>query len=334
MKKRIWVLLIIICALIIFLNIKITKEVNNPFKVNKNYVLNIEKGENFYKVLNKLEKENIVLNKNFIKLYVKFKKVNLMTKPGKYIISNNTSLEQFLYMINKGNKENFIKVTIPEGYNLEQIGSLLENKGLVSKKKFIEACCKYPNPQYIKINPGNRYPLEGYLFPDTYEFKKGDNANEFIKAMLKRFESILLDVENKSGKKIEDINKVVVIASLIEKEARVDEDRRKISSVIYNRLKKDMKLQIDATVLYALGHHKEIVTIKDTKTQSPYNTYYIKGLPAGPICSPGKESLIAALMPENTDYLFYLYKKDPTKLHYFTNNYEDFKKAMKKYGYN
>ncbi|WP_102400582.1 endolytic transglycosylase MltG [Haloimpatiens massiliensis] len=333
MKKRVLILLFTIIVLLTASISIINKKVKSPFKIKGDYSLKVENGDTFYKVLNRLSDENVIFNSKFIKVYLKGKKLNLTTKPGIYVVNKNTSLEEFISMLNKGNKEVEVQVTIPEGYTVEQIAELLEDKKLVKKVEFIKKCNEYQLPEYIKGKGNTKYPLEGYLFPDTYQFKKDASAEKIIDTMLKRTEKVLNGIEAETGLKVKDVENQVIIASLIEKEARVDGDRGKIASVIHNRLKKDMKLQIDATVLYALGKHKETVTIKDTKTESPYNTYYTKGLPLGPICSPGKESLVAAVKPENTDYLFYLYKKDASKEHYFTNNYEDFKKAMKKYGY-
>lgn len=333
MKKRVLVLL---CTIIILLMASISiinKKVKSPFKIDGNYSVKVENGDTFYKVLNNLSDKDVILNSKLLKVYLKGKNLDLTTKPGKYMVNKNTSLEEFISMLNKGNKDVEIQITIPEGYTVEQIAQLLEDKKLVKKEEFIKKCNEHELPQYIKGEGNIKYPLEGYLFPDTYQFKKDASVEKIIDTMLKKMEKVLNQIKDETGLKVKDIENQVIIASLIEKEARVNGDRTKIASVIENRLKKDMKLQIDATVLYALGKHKEIVTIKDIKTESPYNTYYIKGLPVGPICSPGKESLVAAVKPDRTDYLFYLYKKDATKEHYFTNNYEDFKNAMKKYGY-
>ena len=129
----------------------------------------------------------------------------------------------------------------------------------------------------------------------------------------------------------EDIETVITIASMIEKEARVDEDRAKIASVIYNRLEQDMPLQLCATAIYALGYHVDEVLDIHTQIDSPYNTYYYKGLPVGPISNPGAPSIIAALKPEKTDYLFYILADD--NKHYFTNNYDDFLNKKEELGY-
>ncbi|WP_373898529.1 endolytic transglycosylase MltG [Haloimpatiens sp. FM7315] len=333
MKKKFFIIFIIL-SLVVTLVLSKGKFIDKPFRVDNKYVLNVESGDNFYTLLNKLERESIISNSHVIKAYLKIKKFNFNVKPGQYTVEKDTSLISFINMLTKGNKNNLIKVSIPEGYTIEEIGSLLDKNKIIEKKDFIMACKEYRLPGFIKNNPKISYSLEGYLFPNTYTFKKNSSGEEIIKEMLKNFEDTWTGVKNEiKEKKDYNLDEIIKIASLIEKEAKVKADRAKISSVIYNRLDKKMKLQIDATVLYALGHHKDVVTIKDTKIKSPYNTYYINGLPLGPICNPGRESIVAAMNPERTNYLFYLYKKDETKQHYFTEDYEDFKKAMKKYGY-
>ena len=154
-----------------------------------------------------------------------------------------------------------------------------------------------------------------------------------IDKMLERFNAVIKEVEEETGIIInnEDIDKLINIASMIEKEASADIDRPLISSVIYNRLDKGMKLQLDATVLYALGEHVDVVLNRHLEADSPYNTYKYSGLPMGPIASPGIECIKAALLPADTDYLYYILQKDGT--HYFTNNYDDFLDKKKELGY-
>ena len=149
--------------------------------------------------------------------------------------------------------------------------------------------------------------------------------------MIKGFEEVFKEITASDTITEEEVEKVVNVASIIEKEARVDEDRPLIASVIYNRLKQNMPLQIDATVIYAHGYYIESVRNRHLAIESKYNTYLYKGLPVGPICNPGVESLKAALNPASTDYLFYLLASDDE--HYFTNNYDDFLKKKEELGY-
>ncbi|MDU7963907.1 MAG: endolytic transglycosylase MltG [Clostridium perfringens] len=203
-----------------------------------------------------------------------------------------------------------------------------------TKDEFLKVVKEYPLPSYIKPNKERKYELEGFLFPDTYAIPKGTTPKEIVAMMLNRFEGVINEIQSELGITIpkEEYEKYVIVASMVEKEARDDSERAEIASVIYNRLQKGMPLQIDATVLYALGEHKETVLYKDLKVDSPYNTYKIKGLPVGPICNPGKPSLLAAIKPAKTDYIYYLLNPSNNK-HYFTNNYEDFLAKKKEFGY-
>lgn len=226
-----------------------------------------------------------------------------------------------------------MKFTVPEGYTIDDISEKLEKEGICSKEDFIKAIKEYELPSFVNINSEKRYNLEGYLFPDTYLIKVGETPKEIITKMVARFKEMLNEAikEVNTTVKNEDIETVVTIASMIEKEARIDSERPVIASVIVNRLNIDMMLQIDATVIYALGEHVDTVLYSHLETNSPYNTYKNYGLPVGPISNPGLESIKAALKPEQTDYLFYVLQNDKT--HYFTNNYEDFIKKQNDLGY-
>ena len=154
-------------------------------------------------------------------------------------------------------------------------------------------------------------------------------GDKIIDKMLDRFNYVIKEIEKENNIKIkdEDMDKLISMASVIEKEAEKDGERGKIASVFYNRIDKKMKMESCATVLYALGYHKDKLYYKDLKIKSPYNTYLNTGLPIGPICSPGKNSIKAALNPEKTDYLYFVSKNNGT--HFFTKNYNDFLKVKK-----
>lgn len=328
--------LIIICVLIAIILGSIVfmyaNTVNNPLKSsNDKIVIKIDKGEGFYTLLNDLKEKGLIKNEAFIKLYLKINKVNPKLVEGTYTINSDISLKDFIKELET---EKVVNVVIPEGYTIDQMGDLFEEKGLFTKKAFLEAVKNYKLPSYIKNNKDIRYPLEGFLYPDTYSFKIGVTPNEVIKTMNDEFLNVFKEVEKETGVTVPDdkIYSIVTKASLIEKEARTEKDRPLISSVIDNRLQKGMPLQIDATVIYALGKHVDKVLYKHLEINSPYNTYKVKSLPVGPIASPGKASLIAALKPAKTEYLYYLL--DPKKgEHYFTNSYLDFEKKKSEFGY-
>ncbi|WP_315067237.1 endolytic transglycosylase MltG [uncultured Clostridium sp.] len=311
------------------------KAITKPLKSNEDkIIIEVKQGEGFYDVLNDLAKEDKLSSKLFIKLNLSIDKVNVNIKEGIYEINTDTSLENMIKSLqNKDGDKDLVKLTIPEGYSVEDIAKTVEEKGICSKEDFLNAVKNYELPDYVKVNSSKRYNLEGFLYPDTYLIEKGANAKDIIKLMLDRFDEIMKQVkdETKVDIKDEDVEKIITIASMIEKEARVPKDRPLISSVIYNRLEKNMKLQIDAAVIYALGHHVDVVSNKDLEVDSPYNVYKYSGLPIGPIANPGIDCIKAALTPEKTDYLYYILQKDGS--HYFTNDYDDFLNKKKELGY-
>ncbi|WP_300383207.1 endolytic transglycosylase MltG [Clostridium sp.] len=324
--------IVIIVLLIILLGFY-KSTIRNPVKSKEDIVITVEEGESFYRILNKLKEEGQIKGLPFIKLYVKFLNEDIEVRPGEYIIKNNSTLDELIKDLATGINMDLISVTIPEGFSIDEIANTLEKEGVCSKKDFIEALKNYKLPSYVAKRESKRYDLEGYLFPDTYLIKKGENPKDIIKVMIKRFEEALKEVEKETGVSIEkeDIEDVIIKASMIEKEAVLDKERSIIASVIENRLNINMRLQIDATVIYALGEHVDKVLYTQLELDSPYNTYQNDGLPIGPISNPGMASIKATLKPKDTDYLFYVLQDD--KSHYFTDNYDDFLNKQEKLGY-
>lgn len=214
-------------------------------------------------------------------------------------------------------------VTIPEGLTLEQIAARLQTRRLANADTFVRLAHRRPKRLGLNI-PVSRRSVDGYLMPETYQFQSKASEAQILRSMLATWNEKVLR-PNAALFRASDLpmDKIVVLASLIEREAKVPQDRGKISSVIRNRLKRKMKLEIDATVIYALGSHKEKLTFKDLKVKSPYNTYYAFGLPPGPICNPGLSSIEAALKPAKTPYLFYVAQPDGS--HLFAATFEEHK---------
>ncbi len=243
-------------------------------------------------------------------------------KAGVYRLSPSMTVGEIIARLKGGGADADDKtVTIPEGWTVIQIAGALASKGIVRDSQSFLSIIKRPNS--VKDSPLKApFPLpdtglEGYLFPDTYRFAPSTPPAKVAQAMLDRFTAAFFDKHRadieRSG---HSLHELVTIASLIEREAEVERDRARIAGVIENRLNRNMKLDIDATVLYALGHHKDRVLYKDLQVASPYNTYRHKGLPPGPIASPGLPSLEAALSPEQHDFLFYVASPDGS--HVFT----------------
>ncbi len=335
-KKVIIIILIIVLFIaaggIFYYNSVINKPLTSD---EENVLVTIEKEDTLYNLLHTLKEQGKIRNTTLIKIYIKLNNIDGNIKPGTYEISTKENLAAFLEIISRGNeKDNVVRVTVPEGFDVEKIARTLEENGLVSYEDFINAVKSYPLPEYISSSSEKRYNLEGFLFPDTYEFKKDASPEDIIRVMLKRLEDVLQEITKDQNIQVpqEEIERYIIIASMIEKEAKNTEEMSTIASVINNRLEISMRLQIDATVIYALGEHKEILTYDDLEVSSPFNTYKIHTLPVGPIASPGREAIRAALSPEDTDYIYYLYNPEEGK-HYFTSDYNDFLQKKNEFGY-
>lgn len=324
-------LIVLLLIIVIALTSMFISTINKPLKISDSQVVDVKEGDSFYSIINSLSNENKIKSPFIIKIYAKLTGLDLEVVPGSHTLDKGMSVKDIAKTLKDTNNANEITLTIPEGFNIEDIAARVEEKGICSKDEFLNAVKSYPLPSYVKDNSDKRYNLEGFLFPDTYNFEIGVEPQYIIKTMIKRFEEVWNEITQGLDIKEDNIENIINVASIIEKEARVDEDRPLIASVIYNRLKQNMPLQIDATVIYAHGYYIENVRNRHLAIESKYNTYLHKGLPVGPICNPGAPSIKAALHPSDTNYLFYLLASDDE--HYFTDNYDDFLKKKQELGY-
>lgn len=249
-------------------------------------------------------------------------------KAGQYTFSRALGVPEMAEMLTQSGPQSEM-VTIPEGYTVEQIGQALVNKGFCSESEWEAALqADYAFP-FLPAKAAVKQPLEGFLFPDTYVLDVNMTPEKFIEVMLNNFSKKWTESAGAAPADPNQVLRAVTIASMIEREAVLPEERAKIAGVIENRLRKGMPLQIDATVLYALGQHKDVVTLEDLQTDSPYNTYKYPGLPAGPIACPGQASLEAALHPQQHGYYYYVAKGGGA--HEFSKTYDEHLQAQKKY---
>lgn len=220
--------------------------------------------------------------------------------------------------------EETLRLTIPEGYSIEQIGILCEEAGLFSREDFYSAAQKSDYGIKLTDNKNVKFALQGYLYPETYEFYKTATAEDVIKKLVGQFNYEIEKAQLKTDKSLEEI---IIIASLIEREALLEKEMKTISGVIYNRLEKGMRLQVDAAVQYAVSdglYNVERIKYSDLEIDSPYNTYKIDALPAGAICNPGIKAIVAACEPEKHSYLYYHTDMDKDDgSHIFTRTYEE-----------
>lgn len=200
-----------------------------------------------------------------------------------------------------------VRFTIPEGFGIKEIAKRLADEGLVDEQEFLAEAKDFAPYDYMKKRPNERYAAEGYLFPDTYEIHSEVTPEAIMKMMAEDFDTRLTPaMRQQAAEKGLSIHDLITLASLVEKEARYDEDRPIIAQVFFKRLQMGMPLQSDTTLQYLMAGPKEDVSIEDTKIDSPYNTYQHMGLPPGPIASPGMKSILAVLNPASTDYLYFV----------------------------
>jgi len=288
--------------------------------------ITIIKGERFSTVLGRLFDGGIINQPLKFKILARLKKYDKKIKAGDYRLSPSMTPVQILKIMEKG-EVSFYKVTIPEGYSLKQIASVMAESGLADQEKFIKVS---RDSSYVRQKKITAKTFEGYLFPDTYFFSKTAPCEEIISIMLKRFQSkVTREMRDQAKNMNMSLHQIITMASIIEKETGAPFERPIISSVFHNRLKKGMRLQSDPTVIYGIKGFDGNITRKNLKTATPYNTYVIKGLPPGPIANPGIESIKAALYPADTNFLFFVSKKNRT--HKFSTNIRDHNRAVRKY---
>lgn len=278
-----------------------------------------------------LKSSGIIRYKGLFKLYCQFSHAAQHIDPGTYELNTNYDYRALVKKMQVGSGAMVTtKVTIPEGYSMEQIFRKLEEENVCAYPDLMEAAANYKyNYSFLDENAiGDASRLEGFLFPDTYEFYQGMQASSAINKFLVNFHNRLtqetIDLAEQRGLTLQQ---AVTIASMIEKEAANDEERALISSVIYNRLKRDMPLQVDATIMYVLPDHGTYLTTEDTKIDSPYNTYQNKGLPPTPIANPGAQSISAAVKPADTRYLYYALDVE-AGVHKFFTDYNEFERFV------
>lgn len=251
-------------------------------------------------------------------------------QPGVYEFDEGLKLIDIVDMLEQGLSSARYKVTIPEGKAISQIKEQLQQDGKVSGTEYEQLTTQlsdFEMPYLAGEQLTDVTTMEGLLFPSTYFVSEGQSAGELIKQQLLAFTNKTAPLSwDKASELGVTPYQIVIIASIIEKECRVPEERAMVARVIYNRLAQDMPLQIDATVRYAVGKWTEDLTQTDLSAESPYNTYVNRGLPPAPICNPGEAAMRAALQPVDGDWIYYVLQ-DTDGNHFFTSSYEEFLQA-------
>lgn len=265
------------------------------------------------------------------RLYVTVQGAESRLRAGTYTIEPGTGYRALLDLLISGVPEESIRFTIPEGYELREIRTLLAEYGIVSEEEFTQAVLTFDAGEYdfLKDIPEGETRLEGFLFPDTYEVFAGESAESILRRMLDRFDEIYTQEYATRAKELGmSCYEVVTLASIIEREAAKADEQAHVSSVFHNRLssREYPYLESCATVQYILKERKAVLSVADTKIDSPYNTYRYPGLPKGPIASPGAGAIYAALYPSDDDDYFFFAQPDGT--HVFSKTYEEHLRAQ------
>ena len=287
-------------------------------------------------VAKQLKDAGIIKYKGLFELYCSVSHAKTKIDPGTYELSTNYDYRALVKKMQIGSGAMVTtKVTIPEGYTMEQIFHKLEDENVCSYDDLMDAAANYSyNYSFIDQSmQGDAKRLEGFLFPDTYEFYQGMQASSAINKFLENFhDRITAEMLEKADERGMTMQEVVTVASMIEKEAANDDERAMIAAVIYNRIEAGMPLQIDSTIMYVLPEHKDVLTVEDTKIDSPYNTYQNKGLPPTPIANPGLASIKATLSPASTQALYYALDAE-SGTHKFFTSYGEFQAFVAKQSY-
>ena len=303
----------------------------------------IEQGASVKEVSKALEEEGIIRNSKLFNFYLKFKNVSGF-KSGLYHVSKSMTLDEIIAELSgqgKDKDQNATKVLIREGEQLTEIAKEVEKSTKYSAEDFMakvqdEDFLRYLVQKFPKLLTQSyngyqvKYVLEGYLFPATYDMNDSKTLQMLITEMVAKTDEVMSKYYDKILASDYTLQETMALASLIEKEGTKLEDRKKISSVFHNRIKENMKLQTDVSVQYALGEHKEALSLEDLEVDSPYNLYQNYGVGPGPYNSPSEDSIVAALEPEKTDYLYFL-ADIKTKEIYYAKTYEEHLELKAKY---
>lgn len=306
-------------------------ELNQPYRDYEapELVLTVPSGQTIKGTAQQLEESGVIKSSRLFEIFFRFYRREQQLQAGEYRFEGNLSLFDVVEKLKNGDIHHY-RVTVPEGLDRVEIAQVFVSAGFGSLERFL-VLMNDPAP-ILDLNP-EAETLEGFLHPNTYFLPSGSDEKAIVDLMLSTFRRLWTDDLSQRAAGIGlSISEIVTLASLIEKETGKPEERSLVSAVFHNRLKIGMKLACDPTVIYAVKRVKEydgIIHRSDLQLDSPYNTYLYPGLPPGPIANPGQASILAALNPADSDYLFFVSRNDGS--HIFSTNYRDHSRAVQRY---
>lgn len=331
------VLILSLCAVMLFSYFSIRKSVDSPLSAGDSNTIDFEikQGQRVDEIGANLEKEKLIAGKDFFKIYLWESGLGSKLKPGVYKLSPSMTIAQMVVIFTGGEiglKSNEARVVITEGDSDEEILKKLKEAGVISEDEDFDDIKMDPSRyDFLKDKP-EEARLQGYLFPDTYNFFKNSSLRDITGKLLDNFDKKLTaDIRVEIKKQDKTIYEILIMASIIEKETPNKGDMPTIAGVFYNRLDAGMPLQSDATINYITGAGEAMPTGENLLIDSPFNTYKNKGLPPTPICNPGIEAIKAAIYPEKTDYFYFLMPQDGSGKTIFSKTYDEHLQNKAKY---
>jgi len=292
----------------------------------KSAVVWIKPGQSFLETISQLEEAGLVKHPNKFRWIARLTQKDRRVQAGEYQLSTSMTPLGILDIMVRG-RSLLHRVVIPEGLTVSRVAEIVDETKLVSKAAFLEAAS---DPERLKAFNIEGTTLEGYLFPETYDFPKGVTAEEVVQTMVDHFFFVFTPEWTERAHEMGfTVHQVATLASIVEKETGKPEERPVIAGVFLNRLKRGMRLESDPTVIYGIADFNGNLTRKDLETLTPYNTYQIKGLPPGPIANPGRASIEAVLYPSDNTYLFFVSKNDGS--HHFSSTLAEHNRMVRKY---
>lgn len=331
-RKIIWPKILVSLAVlfIIFLIISIISFNSlvraSDLNIDQEVIFVIDKGQGVREITTNLESNNLLSSPTIFVIYLRYNDLTSDLKAGSYVLNKNMSIIDISDVLT-GGKVKSSKVTIVEGLRIEEVAKKLASEGIVDENNFLNEVKLNYDYDFLKDKPASQ-SLEGYLFPDTYFLSAETTVDQMIKKMLDNFSNKFTEeLEGRAKEQGYSIHEIITLASLVEKEVSKREDKELVAGVLKNRLNIGMALQVDATNHYLINDWKKKLTFNDLNIDSQYNTRKVKGLPPGPICSPGLDSIEAAINHKESDYLYYLSDKDGNTHFSYTKTEHDQKKA-------
>lgn len=332
---KVLIILVLAIFIIVIMQRTVSHFLDGGSSGNQTVLFTVGQNETVDQVAKNLEDQHLIQSATYFKVKMRLTNADANLKAGRYTLHQGMTVDQIIHALTTSEAVEVVQVRFQEGWRTEQYAERLQQLGLISSTDEFMNAIKNGNWNYsfLSSRPSTS-SLEGFLFPNTYEFRAGGSVDDIINTLLQTFDQkVPPDLRAKADALGYNFYQVMTVASIVEREAAVPEERPIIASVYYNRLKAGMPLQADPTVQYAVGHTGDWwpdITQNDLNTDSPYNTYLHPGLP-GPICNPSLASIDAALNPAQTDYLYFVAKGDGSGTHAFAKTYAEHQENINKY---